>query len=407
VSSNELSQRVGARRKGTAATPSKGYLRTVSPAARRVAGARRHGSVTGANDGSGVPQWLQVGAGWAWRLIVVVFAVALVSMGVLRLIELFVALFIAMVLTAILRPLVSLLSRYIPRIVATIVGYIVALTAVVGVIAYISVSVSGQWASLSTQFVNGIKEIQHWLESIQWPFQLTDMTPTEWINTRLDEAVRWIQDNAAQVATQVVSSVGSVVLVFTILVIAFFCSIFFINSGSQMWDWFLNQLPEHSRPRWEIAGEAAWNSFSGYTRGIVLVAATNGFFAGILLSILRVPLAAPLGVLVFLGTFIPLIGAPLAMSIAMVVALAANGPLSAVLVGVGIALIGQFEGHVLQPFIMGHQVDLHPVVVILAVTGGTLLIGVLGAVVAVPVVAVSWSVFSALRQHPGVQLDAG
>ena len=109
------------------------------------------------------------------------------------------------------------------------------------------------------------------------------------------------------------------------------------------------------------------------------------------------PLAAPLAVLVFIGAFIPLVGAPAAMVIAMLVALAANGLWNAVAVGVVIALIGQFEGHVLQPLVMGKQVSLHPVVVALAVTAGTLVAGILGAVIAVPVIAVVWAVFSLLR----------
>ena len=101
--------------------------------------------------------------------------------------------------------------------------------------------------------------------------------------------------------------------------------------------------------------------------------------------------------LVIIGAFIPLIGAPLAMVIAMVVALAANGLLNAALVGVGIALIGQLEGHIFQPFIMGRQVRLHPVVIALSVTAGTLIAGILGAVIAVPLVAVCWAIFSRLR----------
>ena len=109
------------------------------------------------------------------------------------------------------------------------------------------------------------------------------------------------------------------------------------------------------------------------------------------------PLAAPLAVLVFIGAFIPLIGAPLAMVIAMIVALAANGLLSAAFVGIGIALIGQFEGHILQPFVMGKQVAIHPVVIALAVTAGTLTAGILGAVISVPLVAVCWAIFSRLR----------
>ena len=151
------------------------------------------------------------------------------------------------------------------------------------------------------------------------------------------------------------------------------------------------------RDSWKTAGGAGWYTFSGYTRGTVIIAVTDGILAFILLSILRVPLSAPLAVLVFIGAFIPLIGAPLAMVIAMIVALAANGLLSAAFVGIGIALIGQFEGHILQPIVMGKQVAIHPVVIALAVTAGTLTAGILGAVISVPLVAVCWAIFSRLR----------
>ena len=109
------------------------------------------------------------------------------------------------------------------------------------------------------------------------------------------------------------------------------------------------------------------------------------------------PLAAPLSVLVLLGAFVPLVGAPAAMVVAMIVALAALGPIQALIVGGGIALIGQFEGHVLQPLVMGKQVSLHPVVVVVAVAAGGLTAGIFGAVIAVPLVSVTWAVYSHLR----------
>ena len=164
-----------------------------------------------------------------------------------------------------------------------------------------------------------------------------------------------------------------------------------------MWAWFLGQLPERARGTWDSVATAGWFTFSGYTRGTLIIALSDGILAATLLLILQVPLAAPLAVLVFIGAFIPLIGAPAAMVIAMVVALAADGIWSAAIVGVGIALIGQFEGHILQPIIMGKQVSLHPVVIALVVTGGTLIAGILGAVIAVPLVAVTWTVFNQLR----------
>lgn len=145
------------------------------------------------------------------------------------------------------------------------------------------------------------------------------------------------------------------------------------------------------------AAAAGWYTFAGYARGTVIIALIDGVLAYILLAIVGVPLAAPLAVLVFIGAFIPIVGAPLAMIIAAVVALAANGPVPALIVTLGIAGIGQVEGHVLQPLVMGKQVSLHPVVVALGVTAGTILGGLLGAVLAIPVIAVTWTVFSKLR----------
>ena len=128
----------------------------------------------------------------------------------------------------------------------------------------------------------------------------------------------------------------------------------------------------------------------------MLVAGTDGLFAAIFLQILVVPVAPALGILVFIGAFIPLIGAPTAMILAMIVALAAKGIVTAAIVGLGIALIGQIEGHILQPLIMGHQVSLHPVVVGIGVMVGTFTAGLLGAIIAIPIISVIWSIFSEL-----------
>src|SRR5659263_736950 len=123
----------------------------------------------------------------------------------------------------------------------------------------------------------------------------------------------------------------------------------------------------------------------------------NSIMAFILLLIVGVPLAAPLAVLVFVGAFVPLIGAPAAMVVAAVVALATGGFVKALIVTVGVALIGQIEGHILQPLVMGKQVSLHPVVVALGVTAGTFLGGLFGAIIAIPLLAVVWAVFDQLR----------
>lgn len=371
----------------------------VNPVARRVAGGRHNPHVTG--DDETAPRWLQKAAGVSWRLLVLVAAIAVVFFATSKVQLVFIALFLAFVFTAVLRPLVSAMSRIMPRGLATALSLLTGILVFVGMLTYVVYSVANQWQQLSKQFGTGIQQIIDFLQSGRLPFQVTNAQTAAWI----DQGVKWVQDHAGQLAGQAAASATSVVEVFTALALAIFCSIFFLARGADMWTWFLNQLPARVRESWQTAGGAGWYTFSGYTRGTVIIALVDGLLAFILLTVVQVPLAAPLAVLVLMGAFIPLIGAPTAMAVAMIVALAALGPIQAGIVGLGIAGIGQFEGHVLQPLVMGKQVSLHPVAVAIAVATGTLSAGILGAVIAVPLVAVSWAVFSKLRTTDPPMVD--
>ncbi len=367
------------------------HLAGASREARKVAGARRNPSVVGYDDT--VPSWLRTTAGWSWRLLMVVAAVALIFYATAQVQLVFVAVFLALVITSVLRPVTDFYARVMPRGLATALAILSALLFFAGLLTYIITSVAGQWEELAGEFSDGIDQILDFLENGPLPVSITGDDVNEWI----ENGRQWLAEHGGDIASQAAASAGSVFEAFAAIALAIFCTVFFLARGKDLWTWFLNQLPARSRDSWKIAGGAGWYTFSGYARGTVLIALADGVLAFILLAILGVPLAAPLAVLVFIGAFIPIIGAPLAMIIAAVVALAADGFVTALIVTVGIALIGQFEGHILQPLIMGAQVSLHPVVVALAVTGGTLLAGILGAVVSVPLVAVAWAVFSKLR----------
>ncbi|WP_369372517.1 AI-2E family transporter [Promicromonospora sp. Populi] len=342
------------------------------------------------------PPWLRTAAGWSWRLIVLVAGIALVFWAVTQVLIVFVAVFLALVFSAVLNPLTGLYARVMPRPLATAAAILSGLLVVGGLVTYVVVSVAGQWERLAGEFNTGIDQIVSLIENSPLPVDVALDARDQWI----DDAAAWIQQNAEALLGTAAESAGSIVEGVAVVVLAIFCTIFFVASGASMWRWFMNQVPTRTRARWDAVAGAGWYTFSGYTRGIVLVAITNGILAGIFLTILGVPLSAPLAVLVFIGTFIPLIGAPLAMIIAAVVALAADGVLTALIVTLGIAGIGQLEGHVLQPLIMGKQVSLHPVVVALGVTCGTVVGGILGAIIAVPLIAVAWAVFSTLRTRP-------
>jgi putative heme transporter len=366
---------------------------------------RRVGRVSGRRRPSPepevAPRWLRVAAASSWRLLVVLLAVLLVFYATTKVLLLFIAVFLSLVFTAVLRPLVNVLSRWMPRGLATTLAILFGVVTFAGLLTYVGLSVAGRWTDLGRQFNYGISQLLQILADSPLQLTFTNADFQQW----WAQAQQWVQENSGQVANTALSSAGSVAEVFTALALALFFTVFFLIRGDHMWLWFLNQLPSRLREPWYIGGGVAWFTFSGYTRGTFLVAASDGTLAAIALIILNVPLAAPLAVLVFIGAFIPLIGAPLAMVIAMIVALAANGWVNALLVGVAIALIGQFEGHVLQPIVMGRQVSLHPVAVAVSVTAGTLVAGILGAIIAVPLIAVAWAVFTRLHEvEPPVTL---
>lgn len=349
-----------------------------------------------------VPAWLRTSAGWSWRLIALTAAVALVFWATVQVQLVFIAVFLGLVFASVLNPVADFYAKVMPRALATALAILSAFLVLGGLLTYVVASVAGQWEQLAGQFDTGVQQILEYVESGPFGLSVTGDQINEWI----DQGRQWIADNTDSLVSQAAQSAGSVFEGFAIFALSIFCTVFFVASGGRMWRWFLGQIPQEHRNRWQAAAGAGWYSFSGYARGTVIIAFVDGVLAFVLLTILGVPLAAPLAVLVFIGAFIPLIGAPLAMIIAAVVALAANGFVTALIVTIGIALIGQLEGHVLQPLIMGKQVALHPLVIGLGVTAGTVLAGILGAIIAVPLMAVAWTVFSTLRgDRPHPELD--
>ncbi|MER5354317.1 AI-2E family transporter [Kitasatospora sp. NPDC002551] len=257
----------------------------------------------------------------------------------------------------------------------------------------VGTTVAGEWSRLSDELHGGLGRIDRWLTGA--PFHLPPGSVTD-LKSRIGE---FVATHRSALLSTALSGAGRVVELFTALALAVFCSVFFLHSGDRMWSWAQRQLPSRTRPVWQRAGRAAWHTFAGYTRGVLIVAATNAILVGIALAVLRVPLVLPLVVLEFVATLIPLIGSPIALAIAALVALAARGPVVALLVLGLIVVIGQIEGHLLHPLVLGWSVRIHPVAVALSVAGGAVLGGVLGAMVAVPVVSVAWAVIGALRRE--------
>jgi putative heme transporter len=339
--------------------------------------------------------WLRVGAAYAWRLILVGIAVYGVFslLGSFQLIA--VALFLALVVTSVLRPLTGLLSRIVPRPLAVAVALVGSVLLLLGLLALVGNAVAGESTRLAGEFRGGVHRIEEWLR--RPPFRLSPGRLSELEN----QVTRYIAAHRSSLLSRAVSGLSRVVELVTGVALALFASVFFIHSGERLWGWIRDQLlPSGARPAWDRAGHAAWRAFAGYTRGIIIVAATNAVLVGIALLVLRVPLALPLTLLEFFATFVPLVGSPVALAVATVVALAGRGPITALAVLALIVVIGQLEGHVLHPLVMSWAVRLHPLVVAVSVIAGSIIAGVIGAVVAVPLVSVVWAVLRALRAVP-------
>jgi predicted PurR-regulated permease PerM len=336
---------------------------------------------------------LRVAAAYAWRLIVLAVVVYLVFVVLAKLTLVAVAVFVGLVITALLRPLVDLVARALPRGLAVVVALLLTILAFGGLFTFVADSVAGQSARLTTQFISGLADIERSLTGAPFHMRAVDLT-------QLGQQVRdWVTHNGGSLAGQALGGASVAVEVLTGFALAVFCSVFFLTSGDRIWTWLLTQV-SGDRRRWDGAARAGWATFAGYTRGVVIIAATNAVLVCVALLILRVPLALPLALLTFFAAFIPLIGSPMALGVATLVALAARGPLIALLVLSLVVVIGQIEGHLLHPIVMSRAVNLHPLAVALTVASGTLLAGVIGAVVAVPLVAVTWTVWTTLNAHP-------
>ncbi|QPI61543.1 AI-2E family transporter [Streptomyces malaysiensis subsp. malaysiensis] len=363
--------------------------------ARGTGSAALAAAVRRAGDENGrVHPGLRLATAYVWRLMVIGVAVYL-AFSVLGQFELVaIAVFLALVATALLRPLADLLARAVPRPLAVALAVFGTLFVVLGLLALVGSAAAAEAGRLVGELRGGIGRIERWLEGP--PFHVRRGV----LSGAHQKVSDFVTRHRGALISKALSSAGRVVEAGTAAFLALFCSVFFVHSGDRMWQWFREQLPERARSTWDRGARAAWSTFAGYTRGIIVVAASNAVLVGIALSVLRVPLALPLTLLVFFATFVPLIGSPIALAVATVVALAGRGPAIAAVVLLLIVAVGQFEGHVLHPLVMSWAVRLHPVVVAISVIAGSIIAGVIGAVVAVPMVSVAWSVTRALRGQP-------
>ncbi|MFT4009305.1 MAG: AI-2E family transporter [Nocardioidaceae bacterium] len=328
-----------------------------------------------------VPYGVDLAAQWAWRFLVVVAAAYVVvrALGFLMVVVLPVV--IALFITALVQPVVSWLSRRLPRPVASILTVVLVLAGIVAALTYATSQVVNGSQDLAAQVVNGLDEIQNWLKT--GPFHVTDDQIQNTIEA-LKDLVSSKSSEITRTATEVGTVVGHIVAGFFIVL---FSTYFFLADGASIWQWIVRIFPKAARPKANSSGFVAWTSLTQFVRATVLVAATDAIGIGLVALILGVPFVAAIGLLVFLGAFVPMVGATVSGAVAVLVALVAKGPIAALIMLGGVIAVQQLEAHVLQPFLMGRFVSVHPLGVILAIAVGVIVAGIPGALIAVPLAA--------------------
>jgi predicted PurR-regulated permease PerM len=351
-----------------------------------------------AKDDRRVPRTLDAAAAWSWRVLVILAAVVAVVYGLVQLRFLVLPLFGALLLTALLRPLtMRLRDAGLPRSAATAVTLLVAVAVLGAFATLISRQTASEYDELEAQVRGGAAEVRDYLTGS--PFNL-DPEQLNSIGDRLVEAGR---TNQAQLTEGAVTGATIAFEIAAGTVLALFATIFFLYDGDRIWRWVVRLFPRGGRPRVEESGRRAWTTMAGYIRGTVIVAFVDAFFIGLGLLLVGVPLALPLAVITFLAAFVPLVGATVAGILAVLVALVANGVTAALIIAAVVIAVQQLEGHVLQPFVLGRSVSLHPLAIVLAIGAGSILAGIPGAVIAVPLVATVNSVASYLFSSPEEQ----
>ncbi len=330
----------------------------------------------------------------ALQVMIVVAIAAAVIIGIQQLTVVTIPLVLALIFASAFAPVMSRLrGRGVPSLAATLLALLAILVLLGGMGWLIVWAVRDQWDELYTQAEQGFQDLLAWVGTL--PFDIDQAQITEWTDTLVDFVT------SAQFGSGALAGVGAVANFVTGLVLMVVMLFFFLKDGPQMWAFLLRPLHGEQYERAVRVGDKTVSTLGSYVRGTATVAAVDAIGILIGLLILQVPLAIPLAVLVFLLAFIPIVGATVAGILAALVALVANGWFIALLVVGVVVLVNQLEGNLLQPFLMGRTMKLHAFVVLVALTVGTVLSGIVGAVLAVPITAVAWGIVQVWERPSG------
>ena len=329
-----------------------------------------------------VPSALRQATAYSWRLLIIAAALGVIVFVVIQLKLLVIPLLVAILITALVWPAFSLMVTHRwPRWLAIVVTVLGTIAIISGLLWLAVWQITREFGSVRERTVDAVSQFRQYL--IDGPLHLS----AQQIDDGLQQAYSFAQQQAELLWTGALAIGTTLGHVATGLLLTLFILLCLLADGGNIWRWTTRLFPRVARPAVDGAGRAGWRTVKMYARTQLLVATIDAVGIGLSAFLLGVPLAIPIGVLVFLGAFVPFVGAIVTGAVAVFIALVYNGPLIALLMLIAVLVVQQVESHILQPILMGSAVKVHPLAVVLVVAGGAMVGGIPGALFAVPLAA--------------------
>jgi predicted PurR-regulated permease PerM len=330
-----------------------------------------------------IPIPVEIAGQWAWRILAVVGVLVVFGLLIINLRAIVVPLMIAILISALLVPFKGFLIRHRwPHWLAVLVALVLAVVIIGGLILVVVLQVRHGFPDLQAQSIKAYSKFQTFLAAP--PFNIDKAQYT----TDVNNIAKAIQDSGALTsgAGTVAKTVGEL---FTGLLLTIFATVFLVLDGHRVWSWIVGLFPRRARPAMTGAGDTGWITLTVFIRVQLLVAAVDAVVIGVGAWLLGLPLALPIGIVVFLASFVPIVGAVVSGALAVVIALVYDSPFTALIMLIIVLGTHILEGNFLHPFVTGSAVKVHPLAIVFAVAAGSFVAGIPGALFAVPLVAVA------------------
>lgn len=345
---------------------------------------------------------VRVAAAWSWRLLLLAAMLYVIGWVAHKLELVVISFVLALFFTAVLHPVQRAIHRVVPKpaSLSSALALLFGVAVIAGIGWFVVWQISENSGQLATQVTDLINKTKHWLQTGPLRLKATNLDN---ITSKITKAITNHQDELVSGAIQTVRAVADVLGALLLVLLSTF---FLLRDGDRVWRFVLHFTPKRQQPNVDHAARVGWHTLGGYMRGQVLIALFHGISVMIVLFILRIPLAAALGVLIFLGSFVPLIGLTVTGALCVAVALLEHGLGAGIVVAIAIVVLLQLEAHLLQPLIMSRSVEIHPLAVALSVISGTIVAGIPGALLAVPFAAFLNTTIRALQAGPPTEPSA-